>query len=586
MSMETFRFSPRHNRAHEIDWRSWSPDAFEEARALDRPMLLNLTAVWCHWCHRMDETTYSDPELIGLINESLIPMRVDADRLPHVQDRYVAGGWPTNAFLTPTGEVLWVGTYVPPDELRAVAEAVLNAWRGKREDLQREVDRRRKAMEAARAQQRSVGLVRREAADDVAAAIQDSYDPRNGGFGAAPRFPSVETIEFLFVQALRTGDDGWSIMAERTLDGISAGELWDEPEGGYFRYALEEDWTSPQREKLLATNASCLRIFALGARLRDRDDWRRNAERTVAWVESTLGQPNGLWSASQQADEEYFDLDHVGRSARVAPAVDPVLYTDVNAAWIRAVAEAGGRLARPDWIERASTALDLLLTRTDPATGLLFHYEERDRSPALPGLLSDVLETAHACLAVSEAAGRPDLLRRASRFAEAMEQRLWAGQGGLIDHLPEPRALGALRYQERPFGGNASAARLFLDLAQATGERSFRGVAERILALLSPLAGRYGVAGAEFALAVEEFFDPSIRIVLVGPPAESAALRAAALSLAEPACRVWTMPEGGRIGAVQFLPRDQPVAYACGLRGCSPPITDPARLAGAVAAVR
>jgi uncharacterized protein len=106
----SFRFSPRPNRARDVNWRPWGAEAFAEAVATDKPILLNLTAVWCHWCHLMDETTYSEPDLIDLINENLIPVRVDADRHPHVQDRYIAGGWPTNAFLTPTGEVLWSGT--------------------------------------------------------------------------------------------------------------------------------------------------------------------------------------------------------------------------------------------------------------------------------------------------------------------------------------------------------------------------------------------------------------------------------------------------------------------------------------------
>src|SRR5690606_40783264 len=92
------RFAPRPNRANEIGWRPWGRAAFEEAARADRPVLLNLTAVWCHWCHVMDETTYSDPALIELINAELVPVRVDADLYPHVQDRYIAGGWPTNAF--------------------------------------------------------------------------------------------------------------------------------------------------------------------------------------------------------------------------------------------------------------------------------------------------------------------------------------------------------------------------------------------------------------------------------------------------------------------------------------------------------
>src|SRR5262245_58590044 len=185
---QQFRFSPRPNRAHEIQWQPWGQEAFAMASAADRPILLGLTAVWCQWCQQMDETTYSDPILIDLINNSFVTIRVDADQHPHVHDRYIAGGWPTNAFLTPTGEVLWAGTYIPPEQFGAVAESVRSAWSERRAELAVEIERRRKALEAARGRVTAVGIVRREAADDVWSALLDSFDARNGGFGTQPKY--------------------------------------------------------------------------------------------------------------------------------------------------------------------------------------------------------------------------------------------------------------------------------------------------------------------------------------------------------------------------------------------------------------
>lgn len=583
---ETFRFSPRPNRAREIRWRGWSADAFDEAVRADRPVLLNLTAVWCHWCHRMDETTYSDPGLIELINDELVPVRVDADRYPHVQDRYIAGGWPTNAFLTPGGEVLWAGTYVPPDQFRAVASGVLAAWRERRPELQAEIDRRRKAMEAARSRRPAVGLVRRVAADDVLTLLHDGFDARSGGFGGAPKFPHPEAIELLLAQAARTGNADWAEMATRTLDGMLAGELWDPIDGGFFRYATEPDWTAPHFEKLLDINAGLLRAYALGAHLTGRGDWRETAERTAAWVDATLGLPHGLWGGGQDADEEYYALDAGARRERGAPYVDPVVYTGANANWVRSLAEAGGRLGRDDWIERAERALDVLHEATAAPDGLLYHCLEPGGAPAVSGLLEDSLQAARAGVAVAQATGRAGPLELAGRLADALEDRLWAEDGGFLDHVPSGADVGALRYRDRPFEANAAAARLFNDLSLAMGERSYRAVAERTLALLSPSAVRYGVAAAEFALAVEEFFEPPLRIAVVGPAADAAALRRAALALPEAARRVWSLENGGRIGALSFPPRDVPVAYACGGRACSPPITEPERLAAAVDAVR
>ena len=580
---KTFRFSPQASRAHEIAWREWGPEAFDEAARLDLPILLNLTAVWCHWCRMMDETTYSDAGIIADIGERVLPIRVDADIYPHVQDRYIAGGWPTNAFLTPTGEVLWSGTYVDPDEFRKVLHAVTGAWTERRDELKLEIERRRRALHAARSRQPSSGLVRREAADDVLSVTQDSFDPRNGGFGTEPKFPVPDAIEPLFVHASRARNDDWANLAERTLDGMLAGELWDDVEGGFFRYATAADWTAPRYEKLLETNAAMLRAYALGAALRGRQDWRTIAERIVAWVDTRLTLPGGLWSASEIADEAYYKGDAAQRAAN-PPAVDPILQTNRVAQWIRALAEAGARLGKADWIASADRALPLLLDRMSAPDGSLYHYSRHDAEPELPGLLADALEAGLAALSVAQATGRTCHVDAARRIAEFLQKKLWADDGGFYDHCSNGADVGALRYRDRPFELNAQAARLFQDLALLTGERGYRAIAERTLAVLSPLAGRYGVSGAVFALAVEEFFDPPTRVLIVGGADASRDLRHTALALPIPDLRVYTLENGGRFGTNNFRPEPAPAAYYCNARSCSAPLLDPAALAAAASA--
>jgi uncharacterized protein len=582
---ERFRFSPRPNMADRVHWRPWSADAFREAATADRPVLLNLTAAWCQWCNRMDETTYSDAGLIDLINGSLVPIRVDADRYPHVQDRYIAGGWPTNAFLTPTGEVLWAGGYVDREEFARVAAGVLQAWDERRDELRVEIERRRRALEAARAHHVTAGLVRREAADDVLAALQESFDPRNGGFGTAPKFPDGDAIELLFSQGHRTGNADWLAMAERTLDGILAGDLWDAVDGGFFRYASGADWTEPHLEKMLPTQAALLRAFSLGAHLAGRGEWRHHAEGTVAWVDRSLRLPGGLWGGSRAADAEYYAPGE-DRAGRPDPALDPTIFTSWNAAWIAALADAGGRLGRADWVATAAAALPELLRRMAAPDDLLHHYLPADGEPALPGLLTDLIETGCACLAVFQATGDDDALDHARRLAAGMERHLWAEDGGFWDHLRPADRADALRYRERPFHQNAAAARFLHDLSLATGQRTYRALAEFVLALLSPRAGRYGVEGAVFARGVEDFFDPPLRIVIVGPPDAAAELRAAALALPDADRRVWSFAGGGRIGQQDFPAADVPVAYVCGVRACSPPLRDVPRLLEAVDAHR
>ncbi|MGQ0561921.1 MAG: thioredoxin domain-containing protein [Gemmatimonadota bacterium] len=562
----SFRFSPRPNRARAINWRSWSAEAFAEAAAADRPILLNLTAVWCHWCHLMDETTYSEAELIQLINEQLSPIRVDADQHPHVQDRYIAGGWPTNAFLTPTGEVLWSGTYVPAEQFTQVAQGVLGAWAERRAELKAEIERRRKALEAARGRHHVVGLVRREAADDVLSAIIDAYDERNGGFGKDPKFPSVDAIELLFIHGSRNNTD-YLRMAEHSLDGMLAGELADRKQGGFYRYATHEDWTAPREEKLLSVNAAMLRIYALGAHVQERTDWRRAAEGIVAWADQKLRRADGLWSGS----------DAEG---------DDVLYTSYNAQWIRALASAGGRLGNSEWVARARTAFDTLLQRMSASGNVLFHYQRDGEAPQLDFLLGDAVETARAATALAQTTGEQAYLAHARRITSGMEQLFWAEDGGFWDRTRGVHEVGVLRYREKPFDLNAEATRLLNDLTVATGDRRYRALAERILAILSPQAGRYGVAGAGYALAAAEFFDPPFQIVVVGTGPAAGALRMAALTLPLMSRRVWTMPEGGRVGPLNFAPQPKPVAYIAGSRGTSAPISQSERLQEALASLR
>jgi uncharacterized protein YyaL (SSP411 family) len=570
----------------EIAWRDWSPETFAVAERLNRPVLLNLTAVWCHSCRLMDETTFADPDLIALINDNFVPLRVDADRLPHVQDRYTAGGWPTNAFLTPTGEVLWSATFVTAEQLRAVADSVMAAWSERKGELQSEIERRRKAMDASRSRQPATGLVRREAADDVITAAQATFDPRNGGFGTEPKFPYAEAVELLYTQGRRTGNTDWLEMADRTLDGMLAGELFDQAEGGFFRYALAADWTSPRHEKLLETNAGLLRAYALGANLRTRDDWRTATERIVGWVEKTLVQRNGLWGGSEAAGDEYYTLDAMARTRAEAPFVDDVLYTNRNAEWIGALADAGARLGRTTWIERAAEAFDQLIVSAAAPGDVLYHYVAADGTRGASNLLVDVVAVAHAALVLYQASGRAVYLEHTRRLVRGLERTLWADEGGFRDHLKSGDDVGSLRYPDRPFELNASAARLLLDLSLVTGERGYRALAERILAVLSPLAGRYGVSGAVFALAVGEFFEPPFWAAVIGDGPEADALRAAALRIPEPDRRVWSLAQPGRVGGRALGMDGRAAAYACGPRACSAAVHEPERLLEVARSVR
>ncbi len=492
-----FTFSHRPNRAADIDWWPWGRAAFDAAADTDRPVVLHLTASWSHWCHRMDEETYSEPDIIDRIN-ALVPVRVDTEAAPHVRDRYIAGGWPTVAFLTPTGEVLWSGRYLDPDGFREVLDKVLDAWTGRRNELQAEIERRRKALEVARGHQ-AAGALRRNVGEAVLTALRNTFDARNGGFGDAPKFPAPEAVELLWRLADRADDQDWAHMARHTLDGMLAGELLDRRDGGFFRYALEADWTAPRHEKVLEANAGLVQAFARGVAAEDREDWRDAVTSGVEWVETRLSRKDGLWGNSQTDDPTYFEEERGPE-----PPVDLVAYTAYDALWIRALARAGVAQDRPDWVARAARGMDAVLELMAADDDLLFRARGADE-PWQPGLLEDLVETARACMTLAGATDRDGWHDAAARLADAMVRHLWDDDGGFVDHVANEDSVGALRYSERAFLPNASAACLFLELDALSEGRARRHVAERILALLAPVAARYGQDAAGFALAADRY---------------------------------------------------------------------------------
>ncbi len=281
-----FHFSPRSNRAHEIDWRPWGSEAFEQAQKEDKPVLLGISAVWCHWCHVMDETSYSDDQVIRLINERFVPVRVDNDQRPDINARYNMGGWPTTAFLTPDGEVLSGMTYVPPDQFRQVLDQLSTYYRESREQIGTKVAELRDRRQRAIAEMAGAGELSDQVLQDVLAAIDDVYDPVHGGFGSQPKFPHTDAIDLLLYAHLRHGDSDSLHMARKTLERMAAGEVFDHVWGGFFRYATNRDWSVPHFEKMLEDNANLLSNFLRLARITGEHQHAEVARRSIDYLDA------------------------------------------------------------------------------------------------------------------------------------------------------------------------------------------------------------------------------------------------------------------------------------------------------------
>ena len=293
-----------------IAWREWSEEAFEDARAEEKPVLLTLGATWCHWCHVMDQTSYSDERVIGLINSSFIPVRVDVDQRPDISLRYNQGGFPSVAFLAGTGEFITGRPYTPPDDmvtlLRQVSSGEVAANDGRAEATPAHAG----------------GSAGRGSVDAVQGRLRELYDTEFGGFGVEPKQPPWEALQFLTVRFGRSGDRELLGMVEATLQGMWHG-IYDRKGQGFFRYSVSRDWKVPHYEKMLVSNASLARVYLEAFQITGRGIYRTAVDGIVEYLMNTLFDPDdGLFQASQDADEPYYQMSWKDRDAADAPPVD------------------------------------------------------------------------------------------------------------------------------------------------------------------------------------------------------------------------------------------------------------------------
>jgi uncharacterized protein YyaL (SSP411 family) len=309
-------------RDQPVDWYPWGPDAFARAQDEDKPILLDIGAVWCHWCHVMDHESYEDPAIAELLNEEWVCIKVDRDERPDVDARYQRavqaltgqGGWPLTAFLTPDGDVFYAGTYFPPDGrmgrpgFRTVLISLARAYREQRHHLQDQAAEITKHLSQASPE----AAPGDPSADLLAAAIDGIsrvFDPRHGGFGDQPKFPHPGVCELLLARWFDTGDAACLEMVERTLAGMARGGMYDQVGGGFHRYSVDARWIVPHFEKMLYDNAELLKAYASAAA---SSAWsgethalfRRVVAGIAGWVMQAMADPDGGYFASQDADVE------------------------------------------------------------------------------------------------------------------------------------------------------------------------------------------------------------------------------------------------------------------------------------------
>ena len=587
----TFRFSPRPNRAAEIAWRPWGEKAFQEAQVADKPVLLAISAVWCHWCHVMDETSYSDPEVIRLINERYVPIRVDNDERPDVNRRYNMGGWPTTVFLTPDGEIVHGGTYVPPDAMRSYLPQVAELWSSQRSDLAQRVAELREKENEARAPKS--GDLSVQIVDQVGSLVRGQYDPQFGGFGREPKFPQPKLLRFLLDEHRRFGYPEIATMLHRTLSAMAAGGLCDHVEGGFFRYSTTREWEIPHYEKMLEDNAELLTIYAEAHRSFPSAGYDRVVRDVIRWMDAVLWQADKkLWAGSQDADEHYYTLESIAERAKHdAPFVDRTAYVGWNALAASAYWAAWSALGDDAFETRAHDAMGAMARRLwDTQTKSLRHFDGDDSK--VHDLLGDVAADLAANLDAYETGIHPGALGGAERMAMTLRDRLEDREAGGFFDAPESQGVepGRLARRERPIEENALAADGLLRLAVLTGNDEWRELAVRALRGFVGEYRQWGQFAASYANAVARALAEPLVVAVVGPEQDTlaTALWRRARATTDPARSLHRLVPGRRddrgaerddemLSRLGF-PTDRVAAYVCIGTVCSAPITDEASL--------
>jgi uncharacterized protein YyaL (SSP411 family) len=306
----------RSARHQPVQWHPWGEAAFAKAQAEDKPILLDIGAVWCHWCHVMDRESYEDPEVAKLINENFVPVKVDRDERPDVDTRYQAavsaisgqGGWPLTAFLTPDGRPYFGGTYIPREDrygrpgIGRVLLAMSQVWRERRDEALETAGSVMAAIEhnesfSARGEL-NIALV-----DKIVGSVLAKFDPRHGGFGSQPKFPHPAALDLLLEVAMSRDNEQAREAFVVTLDRMSRGGVYDQLAGGFHRYSVDERWVVPHFEKMLYDNTELLRNYVHGFQSLVRPEFLETAQEIVGWLDSTMtDREKGGFYASQDAD--------------------------------------------------------------------------------------------------------------------------------------------------------------------------------------------------------------------------------------------------------------------------------------------
>jgi uncharacterized protein YyaL (SSP411 family) len=567
-------------KTHPVGWQTWEKSVFDRAGREGRYIVLHMAAVWCHWCHVMEGTTYRDPAVLKLIGEKFIPVRVDQDSHPELSYRYEAWGWPATIMFDKDGnEIFRRQGYLPPELFAKLLAAVIedpSALPGYGLDVQ--VDKGVHTLDdATRAR--------------LDARYREAYDREHGGFGQVHRFLHGDTLEY----ALKRGrklkrhvePELYAGMAGKTLAG--ARRLIDPVWGGMYQYSDTLDWSSPHYEKLHNVQRDALRLYVL-AWQDSGDPAHLAAARDVArWLMERMRAPEGGFWASQDADVDhettgktFYTLDAAGRTRFREPPIDRNLYARESgwaASGLAALFDATGERA---YLDAAVRAVDwAVANRRVPGAG--FGHSRADDADVH---LGDTLAIGEAALALYRSTGERRFLTLAIETGRAINAGFRDRDGGFVVRHPAPDAIGALRKPVKQVDENVATVRFFNLLHRYTADLAFNEAARHGMVWLAALTRNDAVLPGAL-IADDEMAREPAHVTIVGARNDPAAqaLYAAARRYPTRYLRIewWDRSEGPLPNPdIEYPELSQAAAFACANGVCSLPVFAPGEVAAIV----
>ncbi|HVU16831.1 MAG TPA: DUF255 domain-containing protein [Candidatus Didemnitutus sp.] len=556
-----------------LPWQPWSDAAFQQAAQEKKLVLLDLEAVWCHWCHVMDEITYRDPKVVALLTEHYVLVRVDQDSRPDLSNRYEDYGWPATVIFAADGtELVKRQGYVPPGPMARLLEAcVADPTPGPsvRADHADDV-----TGNATLSEERQTALL---------AQWRDGYDDKAGGWGTSHKFLDGDTVELALRQAL-SGDARAATMARTTLR--LEHRLLDPVWGGVYQYSVGGDWNEPHFEKIIPAQADNLRAYALAfAQWGDAADLA-HAQAVDRYLRDFLTSPDGATYTSQDADlvagehsDAYFALDDARRRARGIPRIDQHVYARENGLVIAARCDLFAATGDSSILQEAERAARWIVAhRALPDGG--FRHDEVD---AAGPYLGDTLAMGRAFLALHRVTQQLEWMTRAFAAATFIEA-----------HFRRPNAPGYassdLTHQAIPaprpqFDENINLARFYAALAREAGRPELLESARRALQWASApeVTNTRGLYVGGLLLAEQEVNSEPLHVTVVGAKSDPVARAMFAEALRYPTAHKlvewWDRREGPAPRGEDIFP-DSPTAaaYLCANGACSSPMDSAEKL--------